>query len=1749
MATREETYSVPEVPTREAAANRLLTRAYALNWEAIAYGAILLLALVTRFVDLGARVMSHDESLHTYYSWRLYQFGEFQHTPLMHGPLLFHMTALSYFLFGDNDFTARLYPAILGVLIVMFPVLFRRWLGRLGALAASIMLLISPQMLYYSRYIREDIPTIFYLLVMVYGIVQYVDGRPIRRPGWLLVVSAGLIGMLATKEVAFIYVAIFGSFLTLYWLLRVVQDIGIQRRPRDHAAWHPPALQLVLGHLILAALVGLGALILGAFLRLMLSPVRSLPSALPLQAMLFVAVWAPLAASGLIRRALGRQGGVASAIMQGLAHGQSALLLVVAGAIVGGLLALVVIVTIDIIKPETIWTQTTVLSEYDQTHGVNATKEYAVSTGFDTTNFVRMLTWVMAPTLLMLFAVFLSAVFTFPGTLPLPWRELLLLLLIAVLVAGVLVIFERRSFVSETTAQPFAADPTASAEHQDGAYNNLPLWVAWGAAAVLVIVVLVTRFFTGLWDFLNRQPVFDVLILIGTLILPWLTAFPLYWAGYNLENYNTQTQEGSETVRAAFMTAIPFLAAAAAVGLAWNWRRWLPAAAVFGGIFAFFFTTVFSNQNGLVTGAIGSLGYWLEQQEVRRGSQPQYYYVLTQLPVYEYLPVIGALGAGVSGIVLFWRWRRDRRLAEREAVWAAEDEASLNTPDETLAGAGVERTAITDAAQAPEHAPQPEDGPPAAYETPSVVRYSGFPGRLVRPYDAGEEARHRRDDPEWIGALPFLGMVGYWGIMNLLALSIAGEKMPWLTTHLTVPLILAAGWWFGRIASGLRPSALREGSGPALLVAIPVGLVALAHVVLGLWGKGTPFVGRRPDELAATGTWLAALLIFLGALYVIGRFGRRVGRGQLARAVGVVSFVLLVVLTARTAVMASYINYDYATEYLVYAHAGPAIKTVLHEVDRIAAITNEGHNMRIVFDDESSWPYTWYFRHYSNYGYLRGEAGSVDPATLDGARVVVVGGKKAGDVRRILGDGYYEFNYIRLWWPMQEYFNLTYDRVANVFSLSGDNVAARYYRAGLFDIWWRRDYSTYAQAMCIENRQPRCEAEADWGETPEEQARYRSSCLAAVVNECRGDQRFAVNNWPVSDRMYVFVDKQIAARVWDAGIGSSRVDIREPEYPEDRVFRAVSAQAILGQFADLMGPRDIVLDADGRMYIADTERNRVVILAPDGSVVQTIGTQPGGSSEPGTLRQPWGIALGPDGEIYVADTWNHRVQVFSPEGEFLRMWGHEGIVSQDASPDAFWGPRDVAIGPNGLVYVADTGNKRVRVYTPEGEFVRDIGGAGAGLGQLDEPVGMAFHPLTGDLYVADTWNKRVHVFDMDGLPLRVWDVNMWFANRQSYNRPYLAINPAGTLVYVTDMDDKHRIVAYTTEGVPALSFNLPKDLEAGVLEVRSPAGLAFDAAGNLYVVDAEQGQPRVVVFPAREVGSGPAEAREAPPVESDASEQGEPIVIPQGESADDDALGAMPEFDAIRNEDWLPIRLTVNGVPAVYVPEGCFPMGEADAATEICLSAFWIGQTEVTNAQYAACVEAEACPAPSNRLYFDDPQYADAPVVYVSWSGAQAYAEWVGGALPTEAQWEYAARGPSGLLYPWGDEEPGCGLANLIDCGRLQPAGDVSRRAGASWVGALDMAGNVWEWTADWADDTYYSALEEGAQDPPGPPSGTLRVVRGGSWNDPPALMRTTARASRSPREGYATVGFRVVLPVEPAPGSSSPGATEEAAG
>jgi uncharacterized protein (TIGR03663 family) len=175
---------------------------------------LLIAAAAIRLWDVGARTMSHDEALHAYYSWRFYTGEGYLHNPLMHGPFLFHATALVYALFGATDATARLVPALFGVALVGLPYLLRRWLGHLGALFSGLMLLISPVMLYYSRYIRHDLPVLVWTLLMVVALFQFMVTH---HQAWVGVGVLATTLALCTKEVAFIFGFIGLTFLALAW--------------------------------------------------------------------------------------------------------------------------------------------------------------------------------------------------------------------------------------------------------------------------------------------------------------------------------------------------------------------------------------------------------------------------------------------------------------------------------------------------------------------------------------------------------------------------------------------------------------------------------------------------------------------------------------------------------------------------------------------------------------------------------------------------------------------------------------------------------------------------------------------------------------------------------------------------------------------------------------------------------------------------------------------------------------------------------------------------------------------------------------------------------------------------------------------------------------------------------------------------------------------------------------------------------------------------------------------------------------------------------------------------------------------------------------------------------------------------------------------------------------------------------------------------------------------------------------------
>jgi len=194
----------------------------------------------------------------------------------------------------------------------------------------------------------------------------------------------------------------------------------------------------------------------------------------------------------------------------------------------------------------------------------------------------------------------------------------------------------------------------------------------------------------------------------------------------------------------------------------------------------------------------------------------------------------------------------------------------------------------------------------------------------------------------------------------------------------------------------------------------------------------------------------------------------------------------------------------------------------------------------------------------------------------------------------------------------------------------------------------------------------------------------------------------------------------------------------------------------------------------------------------------------------------------------------------------------------------------------------------------------------------------------------------------------------------------------------------------------------------------------------------------------------------------------------------------------------------------VSIPSGCFSMGDSFAegwpdelpVHDVCLSAFEMDIHEVTNAEYAECVKDGGCTAPSSsgsysrETYYGDPAFNDFPVIWMEWRQVDEYCSWAGKRLPTEAEWEYAARGGlEGKRYPWGNWI-GSRVANYDF-----HVGDTSRveSYAPNGYGLYDMAGNVWEWVADWFDENYYSVSP--MNDPTGPASGAAHVRRGGSWD------------------------------------------------
>jgi formylglycine-generating enzyme required for sulfatase activity len=237
----------------------------------------------------------------------------------------------------------------------------------------------------------------------------------------------------------------------------------------------------------------------------------------------------------------------------------------------------------------------------------------------------------------------------------------------------------------------------------------------------------------------------------------------------------------------------------------------------------------------------------------------------------------------------------------------------------------------------------------------------------------------------------------------------------------------------------------------------------------------------------------------------------------------------------------------------------------------------------------------------------------------------------------------------------------------------------------------------------------------------------------------------------------------------------------------------------------------------------------------------------------------------------------------------------------------------------------------------------------------------------------------------------------------------------------------------------------------------------------------------------------------------------------------------------------IPAVIGQAGVEWLEIPQGTFTMGctQGDAecgsdelpAREVRISrGFLMAATETTIAQYRVCVEAAVCEPPKDRSSFDSRTMASHPVGNVTWRQAKTFCEWAGGRLPTEAEWEFAARGGrQGWRYPWGNQRsPGDASFGGTGGRDVFKESSPAKSFDPNGFGLYDMSGNVWEWCADWYDPGYYVRTD--LVDPKGPAKGRYRVLRGGGWrNLDPAVLRVSARFKFLPGYWFDYFGFRCV--------------------
>ncbi|MBC7233428.1 MAG: TIGR03663 family protein, partial [Chloroflexi bacterium] len=370
-------------------------------------------------------------------------------------------------------------------------------------------------------------------------------------------------------------------------------------------------------------------------------------------------------------------------------------------------------------------------------------------------------------------------------------------------------------------------------------------------------------------------------------------------------------------------------------------------------------------------------------------------------------------------------------------------------------------------------------------------------GTIARRKESTASSRRRRRRSEQ-AASAFVPFLLYWVVMNFAIFAWSGEKMPWQTQHLVMPLGLLGGWFLGKVWEGTDWRRLVQQGAASVAVLLPVGLFSLFILFATMRSPIRPFSGAGLEQLQATLRWVLALVLFLIVAALIYPRGRHLGRsGWMRICLGALCVALLAV-TVRFAWMLSFVNQDYATEFLVYAASTPDTAAIMRELDEMSRRMIGSQVLRIAYDNESQQPFFWYLRDREGVTFFTGDTGlSGDP------HVVIIGVGNESKLKSQLVGKYVRRgrDYRLIWWPDEEpYRNLT---LAKLWKDLRDPARRRYW----WDILWFRKYP------------------------------------------------HATTSWPLVSKFALYVRKDIAAQLWDYGpeVAGTGLEMPEDEYEKKRI--------------------------------------------------------------------------------------------------------------------------------------------------------------------------------------------------------------------------------------------------------------------------------------------------------------------------------------------------------------------------------------------------------------------------------------------------------------------------------------------------------------------------------------------------------------------------------------------------------------------